>query len=89
MAVAHSVRSGLGSRVHASLLTPDLRGGVPRRPAILNGTLTAAVFQATYIWWVIGLGIGVHWVMAQMTKRDKEWFQIAVKYWKTPRVYTV
>lgn len=89
MGLARSAREGLGSRMHPSLLHLDLLGGVPRRVAILNGTLFGCAFQATRFWQALVLGALVHGAMYWLTKQDPEWFEKTRRYWKTKRVYEV
>ena len=82
-------RAGLVSPVHHGLVQPDLLGGVPKRAAILNGTLVACLVMATSIWWLVGVGLALHGFAYWATKRDPEWVPVTVRYWKTSRYYDV
>jgi type IV secretion system protein TrbD len=87
--VANSDREGLISLVHQSLVQPQLMGGIPKRAAILNGTITACLVQGTKIWWLIGVGLVLHVLMYWMTQRDPEWMAVSMRYWKTARYFDV
>ena len=84
-----SDRDGLISPVHHSLVTHDLLGGIPRRAAILNGTITACLVQGTKLWWLAGVGVALHALMYWATKRDPEWFPVLIRYLKSGRYYDV
>jgi type IV secretory pathway TrbD component len=71
------------------MITPVLLGGVPHVVAVVNGTLTAAIFRASFRWEVLVVGVTVHLVARWITKRDVCWFAVARKYWRTRRYYNV
>ena len=87
--VGHGDREGLISPVHHGLVQPLLLGGIPKRAAILNGTLTACLVQGTKIWWLLGVGVLLHALAYWATQRDPEWMAVGLKYWKTARVFDV
>jgi type IV secretory pathway TrbD component len=82
-------RIGLASIVHQGLIQPHLLGGIPRRAAILNGTITAALVQATRIYWLALIGVALHAGAYWLTKRDPDWLEIARAYMRTKRFYDV
>jgi type IV secretion system protein VirB3 len=60
--------------IHRSLTEVILVAGVPRELAILNGGLTAALTFSLHSFWGIPLGLLVHWVALEATKRDPHFF---------------
>ena len=79
----------LRTPVHHSLLDRPTIGGIPKRVAILNGTLTGCLVQGTRLWWLIGVGVAIHALAYWATKKDPEFLQVATRYWKTCRFYDV
>jgi type IV secretory pathway VirB3-like protein len=71
------------------MITPTLLGGVPHMAAVLNGTLTAVLFRATFKWQVLVIGVGLHLIARQITKRDVHWVAVTKCYWRTKRHYAV
>jgi type IV secretion system protein VirB3 len=86
---ARLARDGLASRVHQGLIQPQLLGGIPRMAAILNGTICAALVQATRLYWLALVGVGLHLGAYWLTKRDPDWLDIVRTYWRTKRFYDV
>jgi type IV secretory pathway TrbD component len=66
--------------LHFSLLWPLTMGGIDRSIAILIGTSTVALVDATGSWWPILVGIGLFWVFTQIFKKDPFIIGIYRKY---------
>ena len=82
-------REILASPVYRGLHTPVLLGGVPHAAAVLNGTLTAVLFRATWHWEVLVVGIALHLIAQRLTKKDPLWVAVARLYWRKRRYYEV
>jgi type IV secretion system protein TrbD len=72
---------------HQSLLTPVLIGGAPRRLAILNGTMTAAIGLGLHQLWALPLGILVHMLAVLAAKQDPQFFEVLLEHLKTKSFY--
>ena len=62
--------------LHRSLTEPILVAGVPRAIAILNFTFCAMMFFGLHSFWVVAVGVLVHFVFAYFTQKDPRWFEI-------------
>jgi type IV secretory pathway TrbD component len=56
--------------IHRSLTTPVMLGGLPRRIAILNGTVIISFVLGAHNLWVLPVGILSHLVLVALHKRD-------------------
>jgi type IV secretion system protein VirB3 len=72
--------TGYRIKLHNALVTPIMLGGVPRRFAILNGTICAA--------FVLGLQ-AVYMLPIFMTKRDPYFFDVVLRHIKKKKYYKV
>ena len=75
--------------IHSSLTQPILLGGVPREIAILNGTLTAAIFLGLHSPLGIPIGLLVHWLTVAMAKKDPQFFETFRRQVKQKKYYEV
>ena len=67
--------------LHRALTEPILMAGSPRLPAIINGTLAAAIGIGMQLW-VVGL---LYWVMAHgicvfTAKRDAQFTDVLIRH---------
>ena len=65
--------------IHNSLTQPLLMAGVPRRFAILNGTLCAAFVLGLQALMTLPIFIVIHLVAAYLTKKDPYFFDVMLR----------
>lgn len=75
--------------IHNSLTTPILLAGVPRRFAILNGTLAAALVLGLHSWLGIPICLVLQFIGVFLTKRDPYFFEIIRRHVKQKNFYGV
>lgn len=75
--------------IHSSLVSPILMAGVPRRFAILNGTLAAALTLGLHSWLGIPICLLVHGIGLYLTKCDPYFFDILRRHIKQKGFYQV
>lgn len=80
---------GFRIKLHQSLVMPIMLGGVPRRFAILNGTIAAAVVLGLHALYALPLFILLHIGAAIMAKRDPYFFEILLRGLKQKKYYDV
>ena len=73
--------------VRRSLIEPRLLAGVPRKPAILNGTLTAAICLGLQVIWYLPIGIAIHIAMAVLSSYDPLWYDLIQRAMKLKTYY--
>lgn len=78
---------GYRLKVHDSLITPILFAGVPRRFAILNGTICAALVLGLHAFYMLPIFILIHVMAALFTKKDPYLFDVVLKHIKQKRFY--
>jgi type IV secretion system protein VirB3 len=71
--------------VHRSLTEMILLGGVPRSPAILLWTISAALGFGLQQIWVLPVGIGLHFALMGITRKDPYFFEVFIRALKTPK----
>ena len=62
--------------IHQSLTQIIMIGGVPREIAILNGTMTAALFLGLHSFIGLPLGLILHLVCVRLAKADPHFFYV-------------
>ncbi len=67
--------------VHRSLTEPVLMGGVPRKFAIILGTITAAVVMGLGSLWVLPFSFVAYLGMVSACKVDPEVEQVFLEHW--------
>lgn len=74
--------------LHRSLTEPILFAGVPRRLALINGTLMAALALGAQSLFAIPVGLVFHAVFAALTRIDPDFFEVLIanlkrsRYWR-------
>ena len=71
--------------VHRSLTEPILFAGVPRRIALLNGTLMAAFALGAQSLIAVPIGVVFHIVFALLTRIDPNFFDVLLANVKRSR----
>lgn len=66
--------------VHRAVLTPSLLLGVPRRFAILNASLFAALVLGLQVWWAVAPGLLIHLAAARYSRQDPWFFEITLRH---------
>ena len=80
---------GYRIKLHNSLVMPIMLGGVPRRFAILNGTLCAAVVLGLRAYYALPLFIILHIIGVVLTKRDPYFFDVLMRSLRKKKYYDV
>ena len=80
--------SGYRVPIHRSLPQPMLLAGVPRRFAILNGTLLAAITLWLPVWWFIPFSLVAHAVARHFSKKDPYFFEVMIRHLRQKRFYS-
>ena len=75
--------------LHTSLTTPVMLGGVPRRFAILNWTVCAAMVLGLRAIYTLPLFLGFHVVAVFFAKKDPNFFEVVLKLLKQKKFYRV
>ncbi|MEI7825457.1 MAG: VirB3 family type IV secretion system protein [Chlorobiaceae bacterium] len=71
--------------LHRSLTEVILLGGVPRTPAILLWTTSAAIGFGLQQIWVLPFAILMHVVLVALTRRDPFFFEVFIRALKSPK----
>lgn len=72
--------------VRQALIQPVLLGGVPRRFAMINFTLAAALgLGAHQVLIAVPLAFGLHTIAVVLTKRDPLWLDVLLRHLRGPR----
>lgn len=80
---------GYEALLHQSLMVPLLIAGVPRRVALLNGTVVAALALGLHNLLAVPVGLLVHMIAAYATKWDPFFLEIGINHMKEKRYYHV
>jgi len=75
--------------IHNALTTPILMAGVPRKFAILNGTVCAAVTFGLQSLYALPVCLMAHLVAMFLTKKDPYFFQTIIRHVKHKGYYSV
>lgn len=78
---------GFRIKMHNSLTSPILLAGAPRKFAILNGTLGAALVFGLHVVYLLPLFIGLHLAAIFFTKKDPYFFDILLRHLKQKTFY--
>ena len=71
--------------LHRSLTEVILLGGVPRTPAILLWTTSAALGFGMQQIWVLPFAVLMHLVLVALTRRDPFFFEVFIRALKSPK----
>lgn len=63
---------GFSVPIHRSLTLPLMLGGLPRKIAILNGTLIISFVVGAHNLWILPLGILSHLILLALHRRDPQ-----------------
>lgn len=63
---------GFSVPIHRSLTVPVMLGGLPRKIAILNGTLIISFVLGAQTLWILPLGVVTHLLLAALHRRDPD-----------------
>lgn len=80
---------GYRIKLHTSLVMPIMMAGAPRRFAILNGTLCAAVVLGLRAYYALPLFIILHFVAVVLAKRDPYFFDVLLRSLRKKKYYDV
>ena len=75
--------------LHSSLTTPLLLGGVPRRFAILNWTICAALVLGLRAIYILPVFVLVHVAAVFFAKKDPDFFEVVLRAIKQKKFYRV
>jgi len=78
---------GYRIKIHDSLTMPILFAGVPRRFAILNGTLCAALVLGLHAFYLLPLFVLIHIVVAIFAKKDPYFFDVILSHIRQKKFY--
>ncbi len=80
---------GFEIAIHRSLTEQILLGGVPRGPAILNGTFMAAMGLGLHSFFAIPFGLLFHLLAVAATKMDPQFFDCFKRHIRLKDFYSV
>ena len=80
---------GFNITLHSSISQPLLLAGVPRKFAILNGTICAAFALGLHSLYVIPVCLAAHLVGVFLTKRDPYFFSTITRHIRQKPYYRV
>lgn len=63
---------GFSVVIHRSLTSRVMLGGIPRKMAILNGTVIIALVMGAHNLWILPIGILSHLVLVALHRRDQD-----------------
>ncbi len=78
---------GFRIALHNSLTTPIFLGGVPRKFAILNWTLCAAMVLGLRAVYLLPIFIALHLVAVFLAKKDPDFFEVILRLIKQKKFY--
>lgn len=80
---------GYRIKLHSSLTTPIMLGGVPRKFSILNWTVCAALVLGLHAIYLLPLFIAFYVVAAFFAKKDPFFFEVILRHLRQKRFYRV
>ena len=80
---------GYRVRLHNSLTTPIMLGGVPRSFAILNWTICAALVMGMRAYYLLPLFLVFHVGATFFAKKDPYFFEVILRHLRQKRFYRV
>ena len=66
------IPDGFSIPIHRSLTTPVMLGGLPRRIAILNGTVIISFVIGAHSLWILPVGVVSHLILYALHRRDPD-----------------
>jgi type IV secretion system protein TrbD len=80
---------GFRIRLHTSMVTPILLGGVPRQFAILNWTLCAALVLGLRAIYLLPIFIVLHFLAVWVARKDPYFFEVMLRHLRQKKFYRV
>ena len=80
---------GYRIKLHNSLITPIMLGGVPRQFAILNWTVCAALVLGLRAIYLLPLFIIFHVAAVFFAKKDPYFFEVILRHLRQKKFYRV
>lgn len=81
--------AGFRIKLHNSLVTPLLIAGAPRKFAILNSTIGAAMVLGLHAIYTLPLFVITHLVAVFLAKRDPNFFDVLLRHIKQKKYYRI
>jgi len=78
---------GYRIKLHSSLVFPVMLMGVPRRFAILNWTICAALVFGLHMFYVLPISVVIHIAAVFFAKRDPHFFDVFVRHLRQKKYY--
>ena len=78
---------GFRIALHNSLTTPIMLGGAPRKFAILNWTLGAALVLGLRAFYILPVFVILHIAAVFFAKKDPDFFEVILRLLKQKRFY--
>lgn len=78
---------GFQVKLHNALVSPIMLMGVPRRFAILNWTICAALVLGLRAYYILPVSILVHIVAVFFAKRDPYFFDVLIRLLRQKKYY--
>ena len=78
---------GYRIKLHNSLVSPVMLMGVPRRFAILNWTICAALLLGLHILYILPISLIIHIAAVFFAKRDPHFFDVFIRHLKHKKYY--
>ena len=75
---------GFSIPIHRSLTTPVMLGGLPRKIAILNGTLIISFVIGAHNLWILPVGILSHLILLALHRRDPQILAVLKRNFNRP-----
>lgn len=73
--------------IHRALTQKIMIAGVPREIALLNGTLTAAIFLGLHSLWGLPMGLILHLGTVALSRHDEQFFETFRRQVKQKKYY--
>lgn len=67
-----SLPDGFNVPIHRSLTSKVMLGGIPRKIAILNGTVIISLVVGAHNLWILPVGFLSHMVLVALHRRDQD-----------------
>lgn len=76
-------------KVFSSLISPVLLGGVPRKIALLNGTIGAIFVLVLQNFYLLPVCFMLHFIAIFLCKKDPDFFEISIRHLRQKAYYDV
>lgn len=84
-----STPPGFRIKLHSSLIQPILLAGAPRRFAIINGTICAAVVLGLRAFYALPIFIVLHIAGVLLAKKDASFFEVLLRSLHKRKYYDI